>query len=97
MIFNIAGVLISIGFIWLMIYSSKSLVGSFFKKYYKLMIIAAIVFGSGFLVETLGEFIGLSVDIVDTIHHIILIAAAIMFVYAGIVFPKEADEVTRTR
>lgn len=96
-IFDIAGVLISIGFIWLMIHSSKSLVGSFFKKYYRLMVIAAVTFGLGFLIEATGEYMGFEIYMVDIIHHVFLIIAAVMFVYAGIVFPKEAEEVTRTR
>lgn len=93
-IFDVLGILISFGFIAIVVKSGKSLVGSFFKEYYRLMTVAAIVFGFGFLAETIGELGGFSVEIIDIAHHIILIAAAIIFVYAGIVFPKEAAKLT---
>ncbi|MBI5401502.1 hypothetical protein HZB05_01595 [Candidatus Wolfebacteria bacterium] len=88
--FNILGALISFGFIYITIVSSRSLIGSFFKQYYRLMIVAAIFFGLGFLLEIFGGVAGLSVDTEDVIHHILLIGAGIMFVYTGIIFPKEA-------
>lgn len=92
--FDIFGILISFGFIWITIKSGRSLVGSFFKKYYWLMTVAAIIFGFGFLIEPIGGFLGFNDDVIDTVHHVFLIAAAIMFVCAGIVFPKEAAKLT---
>jgi len=97
LILDILGFLISIGFVWFTVRSSKSLVGSFFKKYYRLMTLAANVFGFGFLIETAGEIFRINGDLISTFHHILLIIAAIIFVYAGMVFPKEAEEVTKVK
>lgn len=92
--FNILGILISVGFIWITISSSRSLIGSFFKQYYRLMTVAAIFFGLGFLLEVFYVVVGLSADTEDVIHHILLIGAGIMFVYAGIILPKEAAKLS---
>ncbi len=94
LLFDILGVLISVGFIYVTIVSSRSLIGSFFKQYYRLMTVAAIFFGSGFVLEILGGVVGLSADTKDIIHHILLIAAGIMFTYTGVVLPKEAAKLS---
>ncbi len=89
-ILDLAAAAISVVFICLSIYTKKTLVGSFFKKYYWLMIISFAMLGLGLLIEAFGDFMGLSVSMAGDIHHILLVASVIIVVLAGFDLPKEA-------
>lgn len=93
-ILDIIGVLLSIAFIFIGIHSGKTIVGSFFKKYYRTMFVAAVLIGSGFLVEAVGDFIGFSHSLISVLHHVLLISGGTLLVYAAIILPKEAVKIS---
>ena len=94
-IFDLLAVVVSIVLFWVVISFSKSLEGSFFGRYSKLMITAAILFGLGFVVELAGEFMPGVIVWTDMIHHIFLITSGVLLVYAGVILPKEATKVLK--
>jgi hypothetical protein len=79
-------------FLWLNIRASRSLIGSFFKKYYSWMIIGTVFLFLGFAGDVFGEAVGLSENIVEFGHHLSLAIFGAMFVYASYILPKEAAE-----
>lgn len=89
-ILDIVATIITVVFIWLSISTKRTLVGSFFKKYYWLMIISFAMFGLGLLIEAIGDLVGLSVSMAGDIHHILLIVSVIIVIIAGFDLPKEA-------
>ncbi len=66
--------------------------GSFFKKYYRWVIIGAVFLILGFTTDIMGDWLGLSEDMTDSLHHAELLIFGIMFVYAARILPKEAAE-----
>lgn len=72
---------------------SRSLIGSFFKAYYRYMIGAVIALTIGFVLEPAGELLGLEegmLDMISHIHHAALAIASILFIYASRILPKDA-------
>jgi hypothetical protein len=66
-----------------------TLMGSFFKKYYRFMTFSFVVVGAGLLIEGLEGFIGLSIEVTSLIHHILFLAGIIGAMAAGIGLPQE--------
>jgi cytochrome bd-type quinol oxidase subunit 2 len=69
---------------------SQTLMGSFFKKYYRLTILASALLAVGFL----GEYFVLNQPegLVDSLMHIVLLIAIVVYSYAIISWPKEAEK-----
>lgn len=93
LMFDVIGIIIAIAFVIMMFRGMRSLQGSFFKDYYRAMAIAAIALLFGFAIEPLNiyllhftEFLG------DQLHHLGLIVASMLFVYAGYLLPKDAAQ-----
>lgn len=94
-IFDLLGVMTGIVLFWVVISFSKSLEGSFFGKYSRLMVVAAVLFGLSFVIEFFGDSIIPAFLFPDVIHHLLIIASGIILVYAGIILPKEATKVLK--
>ena len=69
---------------------SRTLMGSFFKKYYRLTILASALLAVGFL----GEYFVLDQPegLVDSLMHLVLLVAVVVYSYAIITWPKEAEK-----
>lgn len=69
---------------------SRTLMGSFFKKYYRLTILASALLAVGFL----GEYFVLDQPegLVDSLMHLVLLAAVVVYSYAIVIWPKEAEK-----
>ena len=87
----IGGIGSIVGFILLYVNrrASKSLVGSFFKNYYDLSMIAITLLVVSFVIEFFLVF-GVEQEIVNMAHHALLIIAGVVFVFTSIALPKEA-------
>ncbi|MCL5011944.1 MAG: hypothetical protein M1320_00780 [Patescibacteria group bacterium] len=70
--------------------ANRSLVGSFFKNYYDLSMIAIILLIASFLTEFL-TFFGIDQEFASVAHHLLLIVAGVVFVFTSITLPKEAS------
>ncbi len=88
------GTAIGTYFIVFLYKQSRTLVGSFFRGYYKRMILASFIFGIGFLTVFLDRF-GIESETTEMIHHTILIIAGILFILSGMRFLKEAAKVIK--
>lgn len=93
-IFDILSAVASVALVIVLIRSSKALSGAFFKKYYNLMIVAAVAFGASFIIEVAGGMLGIGHETIELIHHIALVAGVSVLVYASVVLPKEAVKVS---
>ena len=93
---NIIGIIFGLIFVGLNIKARRSLVGSFFKNYYRWMIIGAIVFAFGFFTE-FAELIGIDRSIAEGIHHLLLMIAGIIFVFTSLTLPKEASQYLKSQ
>lgn len=89
-VFDVLGVSLSLIFFILTIRGTQSLLGSFFKSYYRLLMMAAIALFVGFVIEPLGSALSIDVELVELIHHIGLIIASGIFVYASYLLPRDA-------
>lgn len=91
--FDIIGIVIAGVFVIMMIKGMRSLQGSFFKDYYRAMAIAAVALLFGFAIEPLSiYFLHLTDFVSEQLHHVGLIVASILFVYAGYLLPKDAAQ-----
>lgn len=88
--FEILGALVGIVFVYVNIKAGKSLMGSFFKKYYLWMTVGAVFLFLGFTTDVIGRWIGVPEDITDAVHHIELLVFGVIFIYAARILPKEA-------
>ena len=91
-ILDVVGAAIGLLFILVHIKASRSLMGSFFKRYYKWMIFGACLMFLSFSVDSFGGWFGLMDDTADFIHHLLIIAFSGVFVIAARILPKEAAE-----
>lgn len=85
------GVVLGLAFIYFTVKPRKSLIGSFFKKFYGRMTIGSIFFTLGFVTD-LNIYFGFNESIVEIIHHISLLVAALIFVIISVSLPKEISE-----
>ena len=85
------GVILGLAFIYFTVRPRKSLIGSFFKKFYGRMMIGSIFFTLGFVTD-LNVHLGLNEAIIEIIHHISLLIAALIFVIMSVSLPKEISE-----
>ncbi len=67
-----------------------SLVGSFFKRYYDLSMVAIVLLTISFLVEFI-PLLGIEKDVAEFMHHSLLIIAGIVFVFTSLALPQEAS------
>jgi|GEM_PF-1364969 len=91
LISSVAGIILGLALVFLNIKTSRSLTGSFFKKYYKWMIIGSIFFTFGFATET-AEVFGANDLIAEGLHNILLVLSVIIFAFSSIELPKEANK-----
>lgn len=89
LITNIVGTVAGLIFLLLSIKAGRSLTGSFFKRSYNWLTIGAVAFIISFLFE-IAAFYGLNDDVADTIHHILLLATGVIFIFVSLTFTKEA-------
>lgn len=92
-VFELLIAILGLALVVFTIKDSRSLVGSFFTAYYRYMIGAVIALTIGFILEPIGELLGLEeglLDIVSHVHHAALAIASILFIYAGRILPKDA-------
>lgn len=93
-IINIVGLITGLLFIFLNYKASKTLLGSFFKKYYQSMLIASLFFFLGWMTEFIPS-LKISSETAEVWHHIFLLIAGIMFVATSLYMPKEADKLMK--
>ncbi len=93
---DILGIVLGIIFLVLYARASQSLVGSFFKRYHYWMMIGAALFALAFLTDFIGVVDG-EIMIFDVLHHLILLAAAIIFIVTNLQLPKEAGKYLDTQ
>ena len=92
-VFDGIGVVLSTLFVIMMIRGMRSLQGSFFKDYYRAMVVAAVALLFGFMIDPAGIYVfHLTEFVAQQWHHIGLIVASILFVYAGYLLPKDAAQ-----
>lgn len=89
-ILDLSGAAISVVFILMSISIKDTLIGSFFRRYYWLMILGYSMFFLGLIAEGIGDLIGLSPMMAGYIYHILLIVSVIIVILAGFDLPREA-------
>ena len=94
-IINIVGLLAGSLFMFLNYKTSKTLLGSFFKKYYQSMLVASLFFFLGWVTEFMPGLNLMSFETAEIWHHILLLLAGIMFVATSLYMPKEADKLMK--
>ncbi len=72
--------------------SSRSLEGSFFKQYYRLLLIGVLALVAGFVLDIVYSDFLISMIIVKALRHIMFVTFGFVFVYAANILPKEAAE-----
>jgi len=95
LVINIAGLITGLTFIFLNLKASKTLIGSFFKNYYRSMMTASILFSLGWVTEFLPELNLTSLEISEVLHHSFLLVAGILFVISSLYMPKEAAKLMK--
>ncbi|MDD4931795.1 MAG: hypothetical protein PHG66_06665 [Candidatus Colwellbacteria bacterium] len=91
-VFEIVGMLTAVVFILVNLKESRSLTGSFFKGYYRWIIVGAIFMFLGFTTDITGEWLGMSESVIDPLHHLELILFGVIFIYASRILPREASK-----
>ncbi len=91
----ILGIIAGFLFVFLTIKSQKTLLGSFFKVYYRYLVMASILFGLGWITEFFNYFGITSIGAANTMHHIFLLLSALLFIGASYYFPKEAAKLMK--
>lgn len=91
-LFEILGAIVGIVFVYINIKASRSLTGSFFKKYYRWMTLGAIFLFLGFTTDVVGGWFGVSENITEVLHHVELLIFGVIFIFAARILPKEAAE-----
>jgi len=89
------GLLVGLFFAYLNLKASKTLLGSFFKNYYRSITLASIIFSLGWVTEFFDEFALASSESSETWHHLFLLIAGVIFVISAFYFPKEADKLMK--
>jgi len=97
LIVTVLGLIAGAIFVCVNVRASKSLVGSFFKKYYRYLTTASIFFVFGWLSEFLEVFGFASAETAEFLHHVSLLIAGIIFVASSYYLPKEASEYMKSR
>lgn len=90
-IVDIIGIVFGITFLFLYGRASRTLVGSFFKYYHYWMMIGAGFFTAAFLIDYFAV-IGGDIVSLDILHHLILLAAAVIFIVVNLRFPREVGQ-----
>lgn len=90
LIISVVGIVIGLILLFFNRRASRTLVGSFFKQYYDLSMIAVILLICSFLVKLLIAF-GIDVETGSLIHYVLLLLAGVVFVFTSIALPKEAS------
>ena len=88
---NAVGILLGVIFVILNIRASRTLTGSFFKKYYRLMTAGAVIFTFGFL-SVFTHIFGANENLEMTLLHFSFLAAAAIFILTSLALPKEAGK-----
>lgn len=91
LIINIAGLIAGLIFIFLNLKASRTLLGSFFKNYYRSMITASILFSLGWITE----FLPINFTSAESWHHIFLLTAGVLFVINSLYMPNEAGKLMK--
>lgn len=89
-ILDLIGVFLGIAFLIMSVRGSKSLMGSFFRNYYWLMIAGALALTFGFIIEPVGDWIGLRENTIMLLHDLAMLTESVLFVYASYVLPNDA-------
>lgn len=89
-VLDLLGVVLGVVFLFMALRGSRSLIGSFFKNYYWFMIAGALALTFGFLIEPVGEWIGLEENTIMLLHDLAMLTESILFVYASYVLPNDA-------
>ena len=92
---SILGIIAGLFFVSLNIKSQKTLLGSFFKVYYRYLVTASILFSLGWLTEFFDYLSITSIATAEAIHHALLLLSAILFAGASYYFPKEATKLMK--
>lgn len=90
--FDIVNLIVAIILLVITVRSSRSLMGSFFKKYYRWIVLGTTALMLGFLFEIFGDTLGWPETLIQTGHHTSLIIFEVIFVFAAGILPKEAAE-----
>lgn len=86
---NLAAVLY---LVYLIRKSSQSLIGSFFKQYYQLLLIGVAALFFGFVFDIVySQYLNWMI-VIKVIRHVLFVTFGFLFVYAANVLPKEASE-----
>jgi uncharacterized PurR-regulated membrane protein YhhQ (DUF165 family) len=93
---NVVGVFLGLVFIILNIRASRTLTGSFFKKYYRLMTAGAVIFTFGFL-SAFAHIFGANENLEMMFLHFSFLAAAVIFILTSLALPKEAGKYMNER
>ena len=89
------GLLVGLFFAYLNLRAGKSLLGSFFKKYYRSITLASILFSLGWVTEFAEEFAWANGESAEAWHHFFLLIAGVIFVMSAVYFPKEAEKLMK--
>jgi Rad3-related DNA helicase len=90
-IIDIIGVVLGLLFLALSLRASRSLVGSVFKRYHYWMMIGATLVSLSFVANMIGEVLGQE-EILETVHHVIMLISIVIFIITDLQLPKEATE-----
>lgn len=94
---DLGGVLLGIAFLIMSVRGARSLTGSFFKNYYWFMIAGATALTFGFLIEPVGDWIGLKENMIMLLHDLAMLAESALFVYASYILPNDARHYLESR
>lgn len=88
---DLLGVVLGIVFVFLSVRASRTLVGSAFRRYHYWMVAGAIVFTSSFIVDLIGTVTS-NMDSFDSMHHILMLVAVVIFIITNLSLPREASQ-----
>lgn len=88
-VFDVAGAAIALMFFFLNVRAKGTLIGSFFKKYYWLMIAASVSLFAGFFIK-LPVVTLLDPDSMEALHKLALLLFGTIAIWAAYILPIEA-------
>ncbi len=89
-IFDGIGIMLSGVFLVLIIVDRRSLIGSFFRHYYRFMMGAVVAMLFAFAVDPFGELLMLSNQAIGVLHNFGMIATTALLIYASRLLPRDA-------
>lgn len=95
-VFDVAGAAIAIIFLFLNARAKGTLIGSFFKKYYWLMIAASVSLFAGFFIRLPGAT-GLDPISIESLHKLALLLFGAIAIWAAYILPIEASKYLKTK